>query len=103
MATCTLVVRETRKPFAVTVSVYDPAGTSVNAYVPSSVVTAARDWPVELSIMLIAAFGTAAPLASSTVPTIEPYRTCASAGRLKQAAAASTRRHITILRIGVPT
>src|SRR5205823_13017304 len=51
-----------------------------------------RVCPVCFSLMVTTALGTAPPLESTTVPTIEPYNTCACAGpadivKLRKAAA----------------
>src|SRR5262245_45322252 len=52
------------------------------AYPPESFVVVCRDWPVSRFTMETAAPGIGASLGSLILPTIDPYSTCACAGKI---------------------
>src|SRR5580658_855369 len=51
-------------------------------YCPLSFVVVVTDVPFVTSVTVIVAFGTTAPLLSVTVPIMDPYTACPSAGRI---------------------
>jgi hypothetical protein len=61
-----------RKPVIFTDTVYVPDGTAVKLYTPDASVTSSRVSFVSVCSIVTVAPGIAAPLASVTVPTIDP-------------------------------
>ena len=61
-----------RKPVSLTVMVYVPGWTVENRYVPFASVTASCEAPVSLCVIVTVAPGTAPPLLSVMLPTMEP-------------------------------
>ena len=67
------------KPVSWTVTEYVPGCTVSKRYAPVASVVVSRDVPVPLLWMVTVAPGTAAPVSSLTLPTSDPYNTCAPA------------------------
>src|SRR5688500_16920980 len=71
----------------------NPLETVGKLYAPESFVRVSRVWPVCLFKILTITAGTGALLASTTLPTREPYSTCPCAyGAYSKAAIATTSR-----------
>src|SRR5436309_11259833 len=66
-----------RNPVSFTVIVYVPDWTVGKRYAPVASVATSRDAPVSRCVIVTIAPGIAAPVSSVTLPTREPYNTCA--------------------------